>query len=245
VTDAARRCQELNLPQNPPYKLAVADTLRSLYTPSDDSLNAVLMIALINFQVKHIIVCVRNITLVLYLHLQGHSNCVGCQTALRSAALPPVAETQAIQRYLRPLTSLARALKTEDGLPSLDLLIEENVIQQVKNLVESPIVQDDWKRRGKKGVTIHGWVYQLENVSMHGGVGVAVGIGDVGRQSSLNAGYRSLPQLLEGPARIRPRRQDGREALHAGRAPLGPRDTVEVVGESASANRPVDYSITA
>lgn len=31
---------------------------RSLYTPNDDSLNAVLMIALINFKVKHIIVAV-------------------------------------------------------------------------------------------------------------------------------------------------------------------------------------------
>lgn len=97
---------------------------------------------------------------------QGHSNCVGCQTALRSSMLPPVPETQAIQRYLKPLTQLARAMTTEDGPPSLDLLVEENVAQQVRNLLASQVVQDDWKRRGQYGVTVHGWVYQLENVSV-------------------------------------------------------------------------------
>lgn len=79
--------------------------------------------------------------------------------------LPPVPETQAIQRYLKPLTQLARAMATEDGPPSLDLLVEENVAQQVRNLLASQVVQDDWKRRGQYGVTVHGWVYQLENVS--------------------------------------------------------------------------------
>jgi carbonic anhydrase len=76
-----------------------------------------------------------------------------------------VPETQAIQRYLKPLTALARAMATEDGPPSLDLLVEENVAQQVRNLLHSQIVADDWARRGDNGVTIHGWVYQLENVS--------------------------------------------------------------------------------
>ena len=36
-------------------------------------------------------------------------------------------------------------------------------MQQVKNLRESEIIQQDWKRRGSEGVTIHGWVYQLED----------------------------------------------------------------------------------
>jgi carbonic anhydrase len=68
-----------------------------------------------------------------------------------------------LQRFLGPCAALARSLFTPDGPPSLDLLIEENVMQQVKNLRESEIIQQDWKRRGPEGVTIHGWVYQLED----------------------------------------------------------------------------------
>ena len=38
-------------------------------------------------------------------------------------------------------------------------------MQQVKNLLASQIIADDWKRRGTNGVMIHGWVYHLETVS--------------------------------------------------------------------------------
>lgn len=38
------------------------------------------------------------------------------------------------------------------------------MVQQVKNLLESQIIKDDWKRRGTRGVVIHGWVYHLEDV---------------------------------------------------------------------------------
>lgn len=94
---------------------------------------------------------------------QGHSNCVGCNSALNVARLPPVPASTPLQRFLGPCAALARSLFTPDGPPSLDLLIEENVMQQVKNLRESEIIQQDWKRRGSEGVTIHGWVYQLED----------------------------------------------------------------------------------
>ncbi|BEJ15378.1 hypothetical protein CspHIS471_0411450 [Cutaneotrichosporon sp. HIS471] len=144
------RVPETTIMGSQPGDIFVHRGIANLYSPTDDSLNAVLMIALINFKVKHIIVA-------------GHSNCVGCQTALRASSLPPVPETQAIQRYLKPLTVLARAMATEDGPPSLDLLVEENVQQQVRNLLASQVVQDDWKRRADYGVTVHGWVYQLEN----------------------------------------------------------------------------------
>lgn len=133
-----------------------------------------MLIALINFKVKHIVVAVSGPWSFLshpelsLTRSQGHSNCVGCQTALRASMLPPTPETQAIQRYLRPLTALARAMRTEDGPPSLDLLVEENVAQQVRNILASDVVAADWKRRGADGVHVHGWVYQLENVS--GGV---------------------------------------------------------------------------
>jgi carbonic anhydrase len=93
--------------------------------------------------------------------------------------LPPSTPITALQRYVQPLAALARVLATEDGPPTLDLLVEvrltqslfilpdsqENVVQQVKNLLASQIIADDWKRRGVQGVMIHGWVYHLETVS--------------------------------------------------------------------------------
>ncbi|KAL1412705.1 hypothetical protein Q8F55_000452 [Vanrija albida] len=148
-------CSDARVPETTimganPGDIFVHRGIANLYTPQDDSLNAVMLIALINFKVKHIVVA-------------GHSNCVGCQTALRASMLPPTPETQAIQRYLRPLTALARAMHTPDGPPSLDLLVEENVAQQVRNILASDVVAADWKRRGAEGVHVHGWVYQLEN----------------------------------------------------------------------------------
>lgn len=89
-----------------------------------------------------------------------------------------------MQRYVKPLATLARTLYTPDGPPTLDLLVEENVVQQVKNLVESDIIKgvsgvyiqlkrknadislQNWKKRGADGVVIHGWVYHLEDVRL-------------------------------------------------------------------------------
>lgn len=133
-----------------PGDIFVHRNIANLYSPQDDSLNAVLMIALFNFNVKHIVVT-------------GHTNCVGCLTALNVSRLPAAPPTTPLQRYVKPLATLARTLYTPDGPPTLDLLVEENVVQQVKNLVESDIIKDNWKRRGADGVVIHGWVYHLED----------------------------------------------------------------------------------
>ena len=153
--------------------LAFGDNLmRSTYSPKDDSLNAAMLIALQNFKVKHIVVTVRDQERPLCAaydrlsDLQGHTNCVGCTQALRMSLLPPTPPTTALQRFVQPVAALSRVLTTEDGPPTLDLLVEENVVQQVKNLVASEIIQEDWKRRGPNGVVIHGWVYHLENVSV-------------------------------------------------------------------------------
>lgn len=55
--------------------------------------------------------------------------------------LPPVPATTPLQRFLGHTATLARTLATESGPPSLDLLIEENVAQQVRNLLESDIIK--------------------------------------------------------------------------------------------------------
>ncbi|OWZ54721.1 carbonic anhydrase [Cryptococcus neoformans c45] len=148
-------CSDARVPETTitgcqPGDIFVHRNIANLYSPQDDSLNAVLMIALFNFNVKHIVVT-------------GHTNCVGCLTALNVSRLPAAPPTTPLQRYVKPLATLARTLYTPDGPPTLDLLVEENVVQQVKNLVESDIIKDNWKRRGADGVVIHGWVYHLED----------------------------------------------------------------------------------
>ncbi|WVO13419.1 hypothetical protein L204_101034 [Cryptococcus depauperatus] len=105
----------------------------------------------------------RNIAKVRHIVVAGHTNCVGCLTALNVSRLPPVPPATALQRYVRPVATLARTLATPDGPPTLDLLVEENVVQQVKNLLESEVIKNDWKKRGVDGVVIHGWVYHLED----------------------------------------------------------------------------------
>lgn len=55
--------------------------------------------------------------------------------------LPPVPATTPLQRFLGHTATLARTLATVDGPPTLDLLIEENVCQQVKNVLASDIIR--------------------------------------------------------------------------------------------------------
>ncbi|KAK1926511.1 carbonic anhydrase [Papiliotrema laurentii] len=148
-------CSDARVPETTimgcqPGDIFVHRNIANTYSPQDDSLNAVMMIALQNFKVKHIVVT-------------GHTNCVGCNQALNMSRLPPTPATTPLQRYVQPVAALARVLATEDCPPTLDLLVEENVVQQVKNLLESQIIKDDWKRRGTRGVVIHGWVYHLED----------------------------------------------------------------------------------
>ncbi|WVR05751.1 hypothetical protein IAU60_002776 [Kwoniella sp. DSM 27419] len=148
-------CSDARVPETTimgcqPGDIFVHRNIANTYSPQDDSLNAVMMIALQNFKVKHIVVT-------------GHTNCVGCLTALNVSRLPDTPATTSLQRYIQPVATLSRTLFTADGPPTLDLLVEENVLQQVKNLVQCDVIQNDWKKRGTDGVVIHGWVYHLED----------------------------------------------------------------------------------
>nr|XP_019014791.1 carbonic anhydrase [Kwoniella pini CBS 10737]OCF53572.1 carbonic anhydrase [Kwoniella pini CBS 10737] len=150
LTGSDARVPETTIMGCQPGDIFVHRNIANLYSPQDDSLNAVMMIALQNFKVKHIVVT-------------GHTNCVGCQTALNVSLLPTTKAITPLQKYVEPLATLSKTLFIDNRPPSLDLLVEENVLQQVKNLSECDLVQNDWKRRGTYGVRVHGWVYHLED----------------------------------------------------------------------------------
>jgi carbonic anhydrase len=108
---------------------------------------AVLQYAVDWLRVRHIIVC-------------GHYGCGGVKTALKQN------ELGLLNNWLHGLGELSRRHKARleaqpDRNKRIDMLCEMNVIEQVRNVSHSPIVLQAW-RRGQE-VSIHGWMYHLEN----------------------------------------------------------------------------------
>ena len=108
---------------------------------------AVLQYAVDWLRVRHIIVC-------------GHYGCGGVKTALKQN------ELGLLNNWLHGLGELSRRHKARleaqfDRNKRIDMLCELNVIEQVRNVSRSPIVVQAW-RRGQE-VSVHGWIYQLEN----------------------------------------------------------------------------------
>ncbi|NOR79243.1 MAG: carbonic anhydrase, partial [Methyloprofundus sp.] len=108
---------------------------------------SVIQFAVEVLNVKHIIVC-------------GHYGCGGIKAAYDGKDLG------LIDNWLGHIKDVYRLHKQEiDTLPTekekLDLLCEKNVIEQVANVCHTSIVQRAW--RAKKDLTVHGWVYSIEN----------------------------------------------------------------------------------
>ncbi|MFN4327480.1 MAG: carbonate dehydratase [Limnobacter sp.] len=98
-------------------------------------------------KVKHIIVC-------------GHYGCSGVRIAMRGDRVGLA------DAWVRPIHQLARhhglvPAEGSDEKPCLDALCELNVIEQVKRLSESTLIEDAWDRG--QDLTIHGWIYSLKD----------------------------------------------------------------------------------
>lgn len=106
----------------------------------------------------------------------GHSHCGGAEASLKAAQAPgfvpkvPIVTIQGepvdspLNRWLESLTLLAYNLQLPDsGKKSLEIVVEENVIAQVKNLAETETIVKAWSQGTPKRqkVFIHGWVYDL------------------------------------------------------------------------------------
>ena len=107
---------------------------------------AVLQYAVDWLRVRHIIVC-------------GHYGCGGVKTALKQNDLG------LLTNWLFSVGELTRRnseqLNTLDRKDRINALCELNVIEQVRNVCRSPIMLQAW-RRGQE-VSVHGWIYDLEN----------------------------------------------------------------------------------
>jgi carbonic anhydrase len=89
----------------------------------------------------------------------GHYGCSGVQAALEGARIGLA------DNWLRHIQDVrdrhADILEGVDASERANALCELNVIEQVRNVCQSTVLQDAWLRQQE--VTVHGWVYGLHD----------------------------------------------------------------------------------
>ena len=148
-------CSHSRVPANQivdllPGELFVHRNVANVVVHTDHNCLSVMQYAVEVLKVKHIMVV-------------GHYGCGGVQAVLNEDRFG------FIDNWLRHVGDVKeKHLEQLNALPEkqrLDRLIELNVIEQVRNVSRTSIVQDAWLR-GQE-LTVHGWVYGLENGHLH------------------------------------------------------------------------------
>lgn len=130
-----------------PGEIFVHRNIANLVVHTDMNFMSVLQYAVEYLGVRHIIVC-------------GHYNCGGVKAAIAHKSLG------LIDNWIRNIEDTYFSHKVEvDSIKNdsekVNRLVELNVIEQVKNLSHSAIIQKAW--HDKKQPFIHGWIYDLNN----------------------------------------------------------------------------------
>ncbi len=125
-------------------EIFVHRNIANMVVPTDSNLLSVLEYAVKFLKVKHIIVC-------------GHYGCGGVATALTNTYHGYV------DNWLQNIKDVYHKHSEElaaivDEKLKLQRLTELNVIEQVRNLAKTTIVQQAWAERE---LDLHGWVYGL------------------------------------------------------------------------------------
>ena len=148
-------CSDSRVPANeiidlPPGEVFVHRNVANQVMHVDFNCLAVLQFAVEALRVRHVIVC-------------GHYGCGGVQASLRRQ------ELGLIDNWLYNLSTLRTQYRAQiDAVqPDLqvDALCEINVIEQVRNVCNTTIVQQAW-RRGQP-LAVHGWIYGIHNGRLH------------------------------------------------------------------------------
>jgi carbonic anhydrase len=145
-------CSDSRVPANEivgllPGELFVHRNVANLVVHTDLNCLSVLQYAVDVLRVKHVIVC-------------GHYGCGGVRAALNRDRLG------LIDNWLRHVQDVAeqhRAMLApiEDVVVRADRLCELNVIEQVRHVCQTTIVQEAWAR--DQPLAIHGWIYGLQD----------------------------------------------------------------------------------
>ena len=144
-------CSDSRVPANqivnlPPGEVFVHRNIANVVVHTDLNCLSVVQFAVEVLKVKHIIVC-------------GHYGCGGVKASMDNH------RHGLIDNWLRHIKDVSRfhekelSLLTEEN--RFNRLCELNVIEQVKNVGNSTVVQNAWQQ-GEK-LTLHGWIYSIRN----------------------------------------------------------------------------------
>jgi carbonic anhydrase len=136
-----------------PGEIFIHRNIANQIIETDFNCLSVVQYAVTVLEVEHIIVC-------------GHYNCGGIRAALAKQS-PNLVITN---KWLMHIKDIYRFHKQEiDALPTEDQrvnrLVELNIIEQVKTLSHTSIIQNAWYNHQRP--TIHGWVYGLADGLLH------------------------------------------------------------------------------
>ncbi len=145
-------CSDSRVPANEivgllPGELFVHRNVANVVVHTDLNCLSVIQFAVDVLHVKHVIVC-------------GHYGCGGVRAALSTERLG------LIDNWLRHVQDVReRHASLLDGVTDrearVDRLCELNVVDQVRHVCETTIVQDAWTRG--QPLTVHGWIYGLND----------------------------------------------------------------------------------
>lgn len=149
-------CADSRVPPNmvldlPPGSIFVHRNIANQVVPGDLNCESVIQYAVQALKVKHIVVC-------------GHYGCGGVAASLNEPSLGQ------IEGWLDHLRKTIRKHKDElEKSASIEekqtLLCELNVIEQVSNVCNTPVVRDAWA--AGQDLAVHGWIYRLEDGLLH------------------------------------------------------------------------------
>jgi carbonic anhydrase len=146
-------CSDSRVPANQitgtePGEIFVHRNVANLVINTDVNLLSVLEYAVSHLKVKHVIVC-------------GHYGCGGVKAATTSHDFK-----QVLNMWLRNIKDVYRLHREElddikDEQLQFDRLVELNVVEAVRNLAKTSIIQRAWKNEERPD--LHGWVYGLDS----------------------------------------------------------------------------------
>ena len=149
-------CSDSRVPANDivgldPGELFVHRNVANIVVHTDVNCLSVLQYAVDVLKVRHVIVC-------------GHYGCGGIRAALDGTA------HGLIDNWLQHVQDVKEAHQLEllalaDLESRIDRLAELNVMEQVRNIARTTIVQDAWRR--DQPLELHGWIYGLKDGLIH------------------------------------------------------------------------------